>query len=71
MTPAEVYAVAQARSDNRTRELQRLAWMTARLTGFSQVPDFEKCFPEKPKPATTADLMAFFSGFDGVKIVKH
>lgn len=47
--------------------MQRLAWMTASLSGFAKVESFEKCFPKvvtkKPK-ASTADLFAYF---DGVK----
>jgi hypothetical protein len=45
--------------------------MSASLGGFGKVPPYAECFPEKPKPASTSDLAAFFGGFSGVKIRKQ
>jgi hypothetical protein len=51
----------------RLLEIQRLAWMTASLSGFAKVEPFEKCFPKVVKSKPKASSSALFAYFDGVK----
>lgn len=65
MTPAEVYRAHAAVVEHDNERTKLLAWMTARLIGFSQVPDFDKAFPKpETRPADgTSDMAAVFASF--------
>ena len=63
LTPAEVHEIASAVSLRDGERIKLQSWLTASLTGFAKVPDFDTCFPKhrEIRPRGHVDIGAIFA----------